>query len=295
MYSMQDIIFENINDTFSYGLYGDIKVIIMKSNGYINATNLCKLSNKRFDNWLQNKNSQELINELSSPGIPGDETLITITGGAKECTRGTYVNPLLIPHISSWASPKFAIKISKIINEYFINEYKRKIKEKDDNIKNLCEKIDTQNIKIDTLLSLCEKQGIKIDNMNENIEELKEDVNIINDKLDFVTDEYVIPTIKKDTLETFILLKNINNDKKYKTIRCQNKIINYNINKYKDKYEEILRIPNPNVVNLLLRVKEKHKNIFKFKYNDIEILKDNINIKQIFEDVNNEKKDIINE
>ena len=42
--------------------------------------------------------------------------------------KGTYVHKLLIPHILCWVSAKFAIKCSKIINDFFVNEA---IREKD--------------------------------------------------------------------------------------------------------------------------------------------------------------------
>jgi len=42
--------------------------------------------------------------------------------------RETYVHPLLIPHIASWANEEFAVKVSKIINKYFVSE---EIKKKD--------------------------------------------------------------------------------------------------------------------------------------------------------------------
>jgi hypothetical protein len=41
---MNDIIYEDLGDKYNkyaYGMYGDFKVIIMKENGYINATKLC--------------------------------------------------------------------------------------------------------------------------------------------------------------------------------------------------------------------------------------------------------------
>ena len=34
MYSMNDIIFEKINDKFAWGQYGEFRVLIMKSNGF---------------------------------------------------------------------------------------------------------------------------------------------------------------------------------------------------------------------------------------------------------------------
>ena len=48
-FPMQQIIYENINSDFGYGTFLDLRVVIMKKNGYINATKMCKL----FDRKLQ--------------------------------------------------------------------------------------------------------------------------------------------------------------------------------------------------------------------------------------------------
>ena len=53
--SLNEIIFDHINDKYAYGKYSDFKVIIMKENRYINATKLCKEYGKELSNWKQNK------------------------------------------------------------------------------------------------------------------------------------------------------------------------------------------------------------------------------------------------
>ena len=65
------------------------RVIIMKKNRYINATNLCN-NNRKFKNQLQNNNSKDLIVDIDNK-----PPIIIITGG-------TYVHELLIPHIARW-------------------------------------------------------------------------------------------------------------------------------------------------------------------------------------------------
>ena len=61
---LNDIAFEDINDEYCYGKYGDFDVIMMKNNGYINATNLCDYiveqtgSKKTYKHWNDNKNKK---------------------------------------------------------------------------------------------------------------------------------------------------------------------------------------------------------------------------------------------
>lgn len=116
---VRQICIVKIDKDYSYGNYGDFRVILMHKNGYINATNLCLLAGKKFGSWKENKNSTELIRSLSSAcGIPVGELLVAISGGKNIEIRGTYVHPRLLIHIASWCGPNFAIRISEWIEEW---------------------------------------------------------------------------------------------------------------------------------------------------------------------------------
>jgi hypothetical protein len=126
--TLRDLIFENINDKYAWGNYGEFKVLMMRENGFINVTKLCKDGGKAFIHWRETKTSKRFVNEVSSSiGILRDDILITITGGNQPLTRGTYAHPDLVPHIASWVSPSFAIKVSRIVNEYLVREEKERI------------------------------------------------------------------------------------------------------------------------------------------------------------------------
>ena len=77
--SLTSLIYENITDGYSYGKYDDFNIIIMNSNGYINATKLCTAHGKEFKAWFKNISSKELIEytniyiQKSSGGIPPDD------------------------------------------------------------------------------------------------------------------------------------------------------------------------------------------------------------------------------
>lgn len=114
---------KDINDDYSWCDYGNFKVIIMKKNGYINATKLIHQSskNKKLNDWTRGKLNQELIDEFSLLlDIPANHLIIPITTSSKNLTeiRGTYVHPLLITHIAHWISPKFAVKVGIWIEEW---------------------------------------------------------------------------------------------------------------------------------------------------------------------------------
>ena len=167
---IREICFEKINDDFSYGCYGGFKVIIMMKNGYINCTHLCKYiadktgSKKPFGHWTTNNNAKALIKEVSSQcGIQHGDLMHIIAGGQITVIRGTYVHPDLVPHIASWASPKFAIKVSRIVNEFLAKEEK-------DKRERLLQK---KNDKIDELIMRSKEQNKKINKLLEGNEELK--------------------------------------------------------------------------------------------------------------------------
>ena len=201
--------YENIDDTYSKARYGEFEVIINMKTGYINATKLCADGGKRFDHWLENKNSKELIKECQLPEFR--ESTMLVKGGQIPIITGTYVHPDLIPHIASWVSPKFAIKVSKIVNDFLIREREEEIRrltgEKSELVKMLeeselrrkedhkeslkmLEDMKKQNEKTDQKLDDAHK---KLDKADNDIEDLQCKVEIVSERLDIVIDEVVPP------------------------------------------------------------------------------------------------------
>ena len=128
MEAMNEIIFQDINDQYSYGLYMGITVMIMKSNGYINGTKLCVASKKDLFDWKRLKSTKEYIqyieNELT--GENRSPLFITISDGDNEF-RGTYLHKDLIVDLCSWISPEFKYKVQSIVNEYVIKQFRQEI------------------------------------------------------------------------------------------------------------------------------------------------------------------------
>lgn len=282
-----DIIIEHINERFARGKYGEFDIIIMRRNGYVNATKLCVLANKRFDNWLRLETSKELIKEIEN-SIPQIRGIEIIKGGSKfkQELCGTYVHPLLIPHIASWCSAKFAIKVSRIVNEAIAIEHRNQLKLKDseiDELKNLIKnmnlKLDNQTAKLDNATKLIENQTEEIKESKEIMLEQTEQIKEIKDTLEIVTDNYVVPVVdvgrgieNKNIKEFVVILRNDNDSDKFYFIRRQRLTINIAIKRRKQEIPtsiEFMRIENPNSVNLLHRIKEILKYNIKFKQNEI--------------------------
>jgi DNA repair exonuclease SbcCD ATPase subunit len=85
-----------INDDYCQIDYFTLKVIMMKKNGYYNATKLYKDNNKKISNWVNSAYFKQLINILSKEkSIPEEEILIKVMNGPSQC-RGTYIHPKLM-------------------------------------------------------------------------------------------------------------------------------------------------------------------------------------------------------
>lgn len=243
---IRHLIFENIDDKFSYGKYGDFNVVIMNKNGYINATKLCSLANKLYSQYSRTDNAKSLINTLArvlkeqKTPIYAKDLTIQILGGHNTEIQGTYVHQDLIHGIATWASDEFSIKIGKIIKGYYINLEKEKntkiIRQKDDKIDQLHTKLDDlkednkefkkdnkallddnkelmENTRIiinfnKSLIQKANKADQDHKNAEKQVAKLLSNQQKMNDKLDEANNNKVVPTGKKCDVNRFILVKN---------------------------------------------------------------------------------------
>jgi hypothetical protein len=78
---------------YYWGSYKGQRVVVMRSNGYINASRLCKDNGKQISNWLKTKKAKDAVAAF------GDGAIISTTRGDH---RGKYMHPGLIAHIMPW-------------------------------------------------------------------------------------------------------------------------------------------------------------------------------------------------
>jgi len=110
---------EKMNNIYGKSMYLGVPVIIMLDNNYINATKLCKQVNekKSFKEWKRTQFKNKYYDMVSkNTHIKMNKLEFTNRTSSDKNLRGSYVHPLLIPSIMSWASEEFAVKISTIIN-----------------------------------------------------------------------------------------------------------------------------------------------------------------------------------
>jgi hypothetical protein len=121
---INDIVFKNISDGFAWGRYGNLNVIVDTTTGHINASHLCDLASadsntkKTYAEWECREQSQEFIEAVTEDlNMSRDEIIISRTDLPGHL-RGTYVHSLLIPYILMWASVKFYVYASKVIDQH---------------------------------------------------------------------------------------------------------------------------------------------------------------------------------
>ena len=91
-----------------------------KDNGYINATALCKACDKHIPHYFANDSTKAFLNELSlEVGIPTSNLTITVQGRGDKIQQGTWVHPYVAINLAQWASPKFAVAVSKWVFDWF--------------------------------------------------------------------------------------------------------------------------------------------------------------------------------
>src|SRR5277367_4093575 len=143
------ICFEHIKDDYWYGAYGEFRVVMMKTNGWVNASKMCKDGGKKFNDWSRLQGTKELFAAYgrlkaleNTTDIKAEAALVPAL--AYNCTMsvkadknsnigkliaGTYCPADLIPSVAGWISPEFQLKANRIINHYLVSEYKTKLTE----------------------------------------------------------------------------------------------------------------------------------------------------------------------
>jgi len=278
--TLNDICYEQIKDTFWYGIYGDFKLVIDKSTGCFNATKLCNNTGKEFKQWMRMKHTQELIAYTKScrGNSPGNFYEPKGLSNNNECDKqitGQYVCEDLLLSLANWISPEFYCKCNKIIINYFakenpniqeVEENMSKLKlyneeqtkllvQKDDEISDLKKMLVAMDAKMDT-------ESAKAELRHRNMEE----------RLTVSTIDRVPKSQDTDLRERFVVLKH--KEGEYYVIRGQDK---YCINKVKaqtDLDPSIATIIDlayqPNSRNLFIRLKELQDDKFFINGNYIE-------------------------
>lgn len=95
------------------------------TDGYINATAMCRASNKTWSDYVRLAGTKAFIAELSSVlHIPQDGLIQSIQGGIPHL-QGTWVHPQVAINLAQWLSPKFAVMVSQWVFEWMSGNIKQ--------------------------------------------------------------------------------------------------------------------------------------------------------------------------
>jgi len=121
MASLNNICYQQIKDTFYFGIFGEFQLVVDKSTGCFNATKLCNVGGKKFRNWAVLSHSKTLITYFEScrqnSGGSFYEVREQNNDPINKQITGQYVQKELILDIASWISPEFYFKCNEIVIE----------------------------------------------------------------------------------------------------------------------------------------------------------------------------------
>ena len=106
--------------------------IKQRADGYLYATEMCKVGKKEWKHYNQNNQTKEYLDALSKDLNKSISNLIESTRTGLNEKRGTWVHPRVAIHLAMWISPKFAVSVSKWVVEWYsqsTDNYKKFIHE----------------------------------------------------------------------------------------------------------------------------------------------------------------------
>jgi hypothetical protein len=122
------ICYNQIYKSYYNATYGGLDTVMHMDTGYVNISQLCKTFKRQFGNWHRNKATKAMIDDLAeqlthagSP-VTRAQMIFTVEGGSgkqKKLIGGTYVHPILFPHIVSWMDSSYAAVASILTNNFF--------------------------------------------------------------------------------------------------------------------------------------------------------------------------------
>ena len=197
----------NVNTSISsfFMEFNGFKIRQRESDGYIHATDMCKVGKKEWSGYIRGKLVKQFINELSSTlQICRVELIITTEGNG----GGTWIHPRIAINLAQWISAEFAVKVTDWVQKFIegdVSLITDAVKQRE-KVKNITSSVSLVDIDNNLNLSESEKQFEIIQMHKNNINELQKQ---LNEK------EGII--IKKDAqidrLENLLIEHNIKFDK----------------------------------------------------------------------------------
>lgn len=91
--------------------FNDTQIIQRQSDGYFNATAMCKATGKLIADYKRQSSTTAFLKALATDmGIPTSGLLQSTKGGIQP--QGTWCHPKVAVHLAQWLSPEFAVTVT---------------------------------------------------------------------------------------------------------------------------------------------------------------------------------------
>ena len=94
-------------------------------DGYVNATELCNACDKEFGDYRKAPVTEAFLGELEASLKIRKEELVQIVPPESKEEKEIWVHPQVAINLATWASPKFAVAVSKWIFDWMMGESRR--------------------------------------------------------------------------------------------------------------------------------------------------------------------------
>jgi hypothetical protein len=116
---LSGLCYKRIKDNFWYAKYDDFDLVVDRDDSFVNITKLCCDNGKSFVNLLNDEYYAEYIDKMihaltGEDGTPPFKT-IQCSGHRGPTISGVYYHPDILPGILGWISPRFTIKMNRIV------------------------------------------------------------------------------------------------------------------------------------------------------------------------------------
>jgi KilA-N domain/Protein of unknown function (DUF3627) len=279
------------HDTGFYNITKTAKMIakLLKSdsspkddnNEYHASSGKC---NKPSD-FFKMASTDELIDECKQQ-TKLDKVHYELAKGTPKQFAGTYVHRLLYDHFLAWLDPRYAIKISIILDRIHQDANKKLLQEKDDAINRLEQAINTlkvdtqardeaQSAEIQKLLSYAQNTTHQLSEVKDELSEARLDIQDGNDQIDKLSDkieecrDVIIERMEEHTLnpqsitkrQYFTCLQSPEYCNVLYAIRSQMTNIKKQLKAHKNWDVMIEPMEDPNSIKMFNRFKDRVKSI----------------------------------
>jgi hypothetical protein len=157
-------------NTTTIKMFNNVNIRQRAEDGYLSATDMCKVFGKLWKDYYANKSSKAYIEAVSSRrGIPLPQLVEVNNGNIGGTHPGTWVHPRIAVHLAQWLSPIFADEVSDWVLRYLSGDITlvKEIVTKHDEVNN----VKTTQINFDD-----EQKRLELDERRANIERIKMEI-----------------------------------------------------------------------------------------------------------------------